>query len=162
MSYYVCRTAVPEDKEKIEDIVKRSRDPGLLKWLHKSVKSFLEWEPHGHQLMVVTELDDERIDGFVAWSFGKLKLQSGSREEPVWIARTWRMSGLTPANVAGHRSYEDGRAVELIYHAFNNANSMELADVVVWPGVMADLARILKRAEFQQIGSNTWSRDVWH
>lgn len=158
MSFYVCRSARASDRDELLALSRGT--PNLEKWVRDNRDTFLRWEDTAPRLLTVLQLTSGKLEAFLAWIFyPALEDPDGLPIGPVWRVEAWCLSS-TSAHENGERSYASGRAVELIYHTFNQANMMNPSVLVTWPDVDPALEVILDRAEFDPVYEDNWSRKV--
>ncbi len=154
-SNHQCGSLAREDAAELTTFI--NRRPRLHPWFRAHAVTLLKADDD-RRLMTVVEL----LAGYeacVSWLFvDKLQLE-GKAPAEVWVAEAWGLSTLERES-GTLRSYGSGRAVELIYHAFNEANSRRLAEAVCWLNVDAELGLLLERCEFRDQGAGVWLRQV--
>lgn len=113
---------------------------------------------------VVVDTQANTIKAFVYWVFLEDVRVKRRLRGPAWSAVRWSLGDLGNAKDRQHRSYASGRAVELIYHSFNEANLVRTNATGVHWELNADfgpsLAETLRRAEFVAIARWAWWRPV--
>lgn len=158
MSDHICRSLTTTDAPKLAQFA--IDHPGVDPWFRESAPSLLALNSP-RRLFTVVEVRGS-FETCLSWIYvepGFVELGGVLSQRPLWVVEGWALSMC--AQESDHlRSYGSGRAVELIYHTFNEANRRRLADAVCWMNVQGELAMLVARCEFEDHGKGVWLRTV--
>lgn len=169
MSEHRCQSLEPSEWEELSTRIPQATE--VKAWFGRVLPLYARLSPSYRLITVVVSIDStgkpQTVETCLFWQYApaiELELTDGRSYigHAVWSVVEWHLpSGFYEQG--GRRSYESGRAVELIYHTFNEANAREGATAVLWLGVSpnSSLQRVINRAEFDvRLDSTTWVRPV--
>ncbi len=144
-SLHVCRALDSSDRGRLNQVGRGN--PELRTWLNHAPNLLISGA-RDRYLMTVVEAN-ERFEAFLCWVYlDECVLPGGDQLASVWFVRAWSLA--IGINEGTSRTFYGGRAVELVYHTFNEAMSRNLsATCVCWLDTVDELTSLLKeRCEF--------------